>query len=84
MAVVDYFLKIDGIDGESSDDKHKNEIQVESWSFGETQTGTGAYGGGGPYHSGSVETALLADRGIKCVAEGCFHVGMSEVLLDDD
>jgi 2-oxoisovalerate dehydrogenase E1 component len=28
---------------------------------------TGAYGGGGPYHSGSVESALLTIRGIKVV-----------------
>ncbi|MEJ2006429.1 MAG: hypothetical protein P8X57_16050 [Cyclobacteriaceae bacterium] len=28
---------------------------------------TGAYGGGGPYHSGCVESALLAIRGIKVV-----------------
>jgi hypothetical protein len=27
-AAVDYFLKIDGVDGESSDDKHKKEIDV--------------------------------------------------------
>jgi len=47
MALVDYFLKIDGIPGESGDSKHKDEIQVESWSFGESQTGTMAYGGGG-------------------------------------
>jgi type VI secretion system secreted protein Hcp len=47
MAVVDYFLKIDGIDGESQDAQHKNEIQIESYSFGETQTGTSANGGGG-------------------------------------
>jgi type VI secretion system secreted protein Hcp len=33
-AAVDYFLKIDGIDGESTDDRHKNEIDVESWSWG--------------------------------------------------
>lgn len=44
---VDYFLKIDGIDGESHDDKHKKEIDVMSWSFGETQTGTHSGGGGG-------------------------------------
>lgn len=44
---VDYFLKIDGIDGESTDDKHKNEIDVESWSWGETNSGTSAGGGGG-------------------------------------
>lgn len=28
---------------------------------------TGAYGGGGPYHSGSVESTLLAIKGIKVV-----------------
>ena len=44
---VDYFLKIDGIEGESKDDKHKNEIDVESWSWGETQTGASGFGGGG-------------------------------------
>jgi type VI secretion system secreted protein Hcp len=33
------FLKVDGIPGESVDDKHKNEIDVESWSWGLTQTG---------------------------------------------
>ncbi len=47
MAAVDYFLKIDGIDGESTDDKHKGEIDLESWSWGATQAGTYAGGGGG-------------------------------------
>jgi type VI secretion system secreted protein Hcp len=47
FAASDYFLKIDGIDGESKDDKHRGEIQIESWSFGATQTGTMAMGGGG-------------------------------------
>lgn len=46
MAVVDYFLKIDGVDGESSDSKHKGEIELDSWSWGESQTGTGSFGGG--------------------------------------
>jgi type VI secretion system secreted protein Hcp len=44
---VDYFLKIDGIPGESQDDKHKGEIDVLSWSWGESQTGTMGTGGGG-------------------------------------
>jgi len=44
---VDYFLKIDGIPGESQDDKHKGEIDILSWSWGETQTGTMSHGGGG-------------------------------------
>ena len=47
MAVVDYFLKLDGIDGESLDHKHSKEIHVESWSWGEVQSGTSATGGGG-------------------------------------
>lgn len=44
---VDYFLKIDGIPGESADDKHKNEIDLMSWSWGESQAGTMSRGGGG-------------------------------------
>jgi type VI secretion system secreted protein Hcp len=44
---VDYYLKIEGVEGESTDSKHKNEIDVESWSWGATQSGTSAAGGGG-------------------------------------
>lgn len=47
MAAVDYFLKLDGIEGESQDAKHKAEIDVESWSWGESQSGTHSAGGGG-------------------------------------
>jgi len=47
VAAVDYFLKVDGIDGESHDEKHKNEIDLESWSWSETQTGSHSGGGGG-------------------------------------
>ena len=46
MAVVDYFLKIDGIEGESQDSKHKNEIDVQSWSWGESNSGDAAHRGG--------------------------------------
>jgi type VI secretion system secreted protein Hcp len=47
MAVVDFFLKIEGIDGESHDHKHKGEIDIQSWSFGASQTGTHHASGGG-------------------------------------
>jgi type VI secretion system secreted protein Hcp len=43
----DYLLKIDGIKGESTDAKHKDEIEIESFSWGATQSGTFAAGGGG-------------------------------------
>jgi type VI secretion system secreted protein Hcp len=44
---VDVFLKLDGIKGESKDSKHPGEIDVLSWSWGVSQTGTMSYGGGG-------------------------------------
>ena len=47
MAQVDYFLKIEGVEGESKDSKHKNEIDVLSWSWGSTNNGTFGQGGGG-------------------------------------
>ena len=47
MALVDYFLKIDGIEGESQDAKHGKEIELESFSWGETQQGSYSAGGGG-------------------------------------
>jgi type VI secretion system secreted protein Hcp len=46
MAVVDYFLKLDGVPGESTDSKHPGEIDLLSFSWGETQSGTSGHGGG--------------------------------------
>ncbi len=44
---VDMFLKLDGIKGESADSKHKGEIDILSWQWGVSQSGTMAHGGGG-------------------------------------
>lgn len=44
---VDMYLKLDGIKGESQDSKHKDEIDVLSWSWGVQQSGTMHTGGGG-------------------------------------
>jgi type VI secretion system secreted protein Hcp len=46
MALFDAFLKLDGIKGESADAKHKGEIELESFSWGASQTGTAVQGGG--------------------------------------
>jgi len=43
----DIFAKIGDIKGESLDDKHKGEIEVLSWSWGATQTGSMGTGSGG-------------------------------------
>lgn len=43
---ADMFLKIDGVDGESTDGKHKSEIELQSFSWGATQPGSAGHGGG--------------------------------------
>jgi len=44
---ADIFAKIGDIKGESTDDKHKDEIEVLSFSWGVTNSGTIKTGGGG-------------------------------------
>lgn len=53
---VDFFLKLDDINGEATDQNHKNEINVLSWSWGASQTSAVAGGGGS-----SAGKASLAD-----------------------
>lgn len=43
---VDIFLKLEGIKGESQDDKYKEEIDVLAWSWGAAQSGTTHVGSG--------------------------------------
>ena len=43
----DAFLKLDGVNGEVQDSQFEKWIEVESFSWGMSQTGTGATGGGG-------------------------------------
>ena len=44
---VDMFIKLDKIEGESKDSTHKNEIDILSWSWGASQSGSFHVGGGG-------------------------------------
>lgn len=52
-ALVDYFLHIEGVDGESPDQKYKGWIQVQAWQWAEENAGRWGLGGGGG--SGKVE-----------------------------
>ena len=45
---TDYFLKISGIEGESPDEKHTNEIELLSWDWGAEQHGSFEKGTLGP------------------------------------
>jgi type VI secretion system secreted protein Hcp len=55
---VDMFLKVDGIKGESTDSKHKDEIEVLWWNWG--MTSSPALGGGGGAGAGRVSFRDLA------------------------
>jgi type VI secretion system secreted protein Hcp len=77
MAAVDYFLKIDGVQGEGTSQKHKGEIEILSWSWGEIQTGAHAGGGGGgtgkvqvsPFHF-TARSSLASPKLILACASG--------------
>lgn len=45
-AAVDFFLKIEGVEGESTHEQHRGEIEVSSWSWGATNSSS-ALGSGG-------------------------------------
>lgn len=46
FGAFDAFLKIEGIKGESTDEKHKDEIHIESFSWGMSQSSASGGGGG--------------------------------------
>ena len=45
----DVYLKVDGLEGESNDSKHKNEIEVLSFTWGVTQQITGTVSSSGTF-----------------------------------
>ena len=47
MSTSDIHLKIDGIKGESTDARHRDEIVVDSWTWGVANAAPPAGGGGG-------------------------------------
>ena len=46
---ADMFLKIEGVDGESTYAAHKGWIEIQSWSWGVSQTGSSGAGGLGAF-----------------------------------
>jgi type VI secretion system secreted protein Hcp len=74
MAAVDYFLKFDGIQGESKDSKHGQEIQIDSWSFGGSQTGSFAQGGGGGAGKVHMQDFHFSSRVNKATAKVLEHM----------
>ena len=69
MAKVDYFLKLDPkLEGEAGDEKHKGEIEVESFSFGVVNHGTGGTGTGHGGGKSSQQDAMFTKKVDKASA----------------
>jgi type VI secretion system secreted protein Hcp len=65
----DYFLRIDGIAGESTDAKHQGEIAVQTFLWGETQSGAGA--GGGRLNAGPLIVTARASKASPLLLLAC-------------
>lgn len=70
----DIFLKIAGIEGESGDDKHKNEIEVNSWNWQISQNSnmhSGSGGGAGKATVNDLEFEHFVDRASPNLMKYC-------------
>lgn len=71
---VDQFIKIATIDGESADDKHKNEIDVLAWSWGAAQSGTmhqSTGGGAGKASFQDISITKYVDKSTPLLLQAC-------------
>jgi len=59
---ADYFLKLEGVEGESKASGHKGEIEICAWSLTEIQIGTAAGGGWGAVGKLNFEDMILTSR----------------------
>jgi type VI secretion system secreted protein Hcp len=62
MPQVDYFLKIEGVDGESKDARHPGEIELASFNWGETNSGSGGDHGGAGFGKTIAQDLQFAKR----------------------
>ena len=62
---VDFFLELDAIKGEAQDKSHKDQIDVLSWSWGASQSGTthmGSGSGSGKAHFQDLSVTKFVDK----------------------
>jgi type VI secretion system secreted protein Hcp len=71
---VDMFLKLQGIPGESKDATHANEIEIQSFSWGLSQTGgfhTGGGGGAGKVAVHDISIQKVVDKATALLLSHC-------------
>ncbi|PXA98386.1 type VI secretion system tube protein Hcp [Nostoc sp. 3335mG] len=84
---IDIFLRVDGIEGESTDDKHKNEIDILAWSWGITQSGTTHMGPGAGSGKASIQDITLTkyvDKATHALIKACTsgkHIASADLTV---
>ncbi|CAP44463.1 Hcp family type VI secretion system effector [Bordetella petrii] len=84
---VDMFMKIDGANGESKDSNHKNWSDIVSFSWGATQPGNMASGGGlgaGKASFNDLHVVARIDKAAPAVMKHCAsgkHLGRVELSV---
>lgn len=85
---VDIFLKLsNNIKGEAQDDTHRDEIDVLSWNWGMTQSGTthiGSGGGGGKVNVNDIHLTKYVDRSSNDLIKRCTsgeHIESGELIV---
>lgn len=71
---LDQFLKIGDIEGESRDSMHSGEIEVLSWLWGVTQSGTmhkGSGGGSGKVSVKDITLTKVVDKSTPVLIQSC-------------
>lgn len=83
----DIFLKINGIDGESEDASHKNEIEVLSWSWNVSQQSNmhaGSGGGAGKATVDDLQFEHFIDRATPNLTQYCLlgkHIPEAKLVV---
>ncbi|WP_321963541.1 type VI secretion system tube protein Hcp [Paraburkholderia sp. J7] len=83
----DIFIKINGIDGESQDSAHKNEIEVKSWSWHIAQQSNMHMGSGGGAGKATVDDLTfvhLVDRASPNLMKYCLtgkHIDLAVLTI---
>ena len=86
MAAIDFFLKLDGIPGESSDSKHTNEIELHAVHMAVLQTSTtssatGGQGGGKAAFEGIHCKAVSSKASPKLFLQCCNGQPIANAVL---
>ncbi len=81
----DFYLKLEGIEGESRDKIHPNEIELESWQFGVSNEGSrhGLSGGGtGKVHVQDITFSKITDKASPNLFSFCAtHKDIPEAVI---